>query len=364
MKLLYFTDVHDAYRGLKECLEVSSANLIIVSGDLLYRTFYDDNRLFEFIEIQEIFHTLTRKNRIKDGEIRYPYDLAREIQANPEDYPPEQRNRASRYIDLFETASKNIKEKYEHLKGVIENYARGQVWVLPGNYDMDLKYTAISKLDIHQKDFEFEGVRFSAYGGAPIMTPGIPEKMTVRFREGDSMRNCEPLQQFQAARPDVLLLHQPVYGFFDRIPSVGHVGSTGIRSYFDDHQPLLCLSGHVHEDFGILRKQGTIFMNPSNFGHVESLHGVEPGGYYAEIDLDVNGVSRVLLKHWGGPGKIRDLMTIENPPEARAANRRDAEASRHLPPLEYCYMDPHVARDFPHLEGFVREGREVSRPAR
>ncbi|GIX40614.1 MAG: hypothetical protein KatS3mg129_0347 [Leptospiraceae bacterium] len=75
--------------------------------------------------------------------------------------------------------------------------------------------------------------------------------------------------------------------YFDRIPRYGHVGSMGIRNYLDENIPILVLSGHIHEDYGIyINKKGTVFLNPSNFGGVESVYGYMEGGIFAEIYID------------------------------------------------------------------------------
>jgi len=51
----------------------------------------------------------------------------------------------------------------------------------------------------------------------------------------------------------------------------------------------------VHEDQGILKKGKTVFLNPSNFGAVDSVYGFQPGGFFAEITIENKLVSSVGL---------------------------------------------------------------------
>ena len=96
----------------------------------------------------------------------------------------------------------------------------------------------------------------------------------------------------------------------DKIPGFGNVGSQGIRRYLDDNSPALVVSGHVHEDQGILKKGETIFLNPSNFGSVDSVHGFQEGGFFAEIFLSEKKVNSVNLKRLKGTD-IADIMKVE-----------------------------------------------------
>ncbi|MCI0498091.1 MAG: metallophosphoesterase family protein [Planctomycetales bacterium] len=64
----------------------------------------------------------------------------------------------------------------------------------------------------------------------------------------------------------VLVTHQPAWGTdLDVQFFVQHTGSRSIRSFIEDHQPLLAVSGHMHEARGVDRLGSTILVNPGPF---------------------------------------------------------------------------------------------------
>ncbi len=60
----------------------------------------------------------------------------------------------------------------------------------------------------------------------------------------------------------VLVLHSPAYGTFDTTFSGKHVGSTAVAEAIARCRPAVVLSGHIHEDRGVERKDGVWYMNP------------------------------------------------------------------------------------------------------
>ncbi|MBX7086604.1 MAG: metallophosphoesterase [Leptospirales bacterium] len=316
MKIIYATDIHDALKELRILLSNTEADLYLLSGDILYKAFYDENNIYDFVCIQDEFYGILKEM----PEKMYPYDLATEILRFPEKYSANHEadlvRKAADYRRLFQIAAKTMKEKYELIEGLIEKYSNAETLVLPGNYDIDLRYTALSARSIHHATREFDRLTIAGYGGAPVATSGIPEKLSVVFHERiiDGVLYSEPENFFDDIVPDICVIHNPAYGFFDRIPSMGHVGSQGLRNYLDDHSPLLAVSGHVHEDYGIAKKNGTILLNPSNFGGVDSIEGYQPGGTYAEIYIENKNVHRVRLMILKGEESIplMDINVDEN----------------------------------------------------
>lgn len=309
MKIIYLTDIHDALRELRVLLSTTEADLYLLSGDILYRAFYDEEKLYDFVCLQEDFWSLARN---LDRKIA-PFDLATEILRFPDRYEnnSELESKATEYRVLFEKAAKNMREKYETIEDLIVKFGNADCLMLPGNYDIDLRYTALRDRDMHQQERMLHGWKFAGYGGAPIATPGIPEKLAVAYHERQESGKLfsEPEDFFEEKVPDVLVIHNPAYGFFDRVPMVGHVGSLGIRNYLDDHAPRLVVSGHVHEDYGVCLKHDTLLLNPSNFGGVDSPYGWQAGGAYAEIYVENGAPQRVNLMRLVEE-KHRTLMEI------------------------------------------------------
>jgi Icc-related predicted phosphoesterase len=97
----------------------------------------------------------------------------------------------------------------------------------------------------------------------------------------------EPVFQGSSKKPMVLVTHQPAWGTaVDLQASTRHKGSPLLRSYIEDHQPLLAVSGHIHEACGTDQIGSTLLVNPGPFRN----------GSYATIDI--NGDTAVAKLHW------------------------------------------------------------------
>mgnify|MGYP002148682531 CR=1 FL=1 len=188
-------------------------------------------------------------------------------------------------------------------------------FIIPGNYDITLQGTPVAPYSLHEKSQVIDGVKFAGYGSAPIFTPGIPEELTVTFEESGtgSALVSKPMDFMRHEHADVFVLHNPPYGTLDKLPRYGHCGSQGLRQAVDDVQPRLVLSGHVHESFGLLKLGQSYFLNPSNFGAVESMEGKQPGGYFSTFQLQADESGQKFLRDvtWkrlvGGSIVDRDL---------------------------------------------------------
>lgn len=293
MKIIYLTDIHDGLRNLKEIILQTTADIYLFSGDIIYKAFFNEEKIIDFCTLQDDLYKISNE---KNEDIN-PYDFSIKILRHPKKYSEEYLRLASTYRNLFHQAAKTMKEKYQLIEEMVKKYANSPAHFLPGNYDIDLQYTALYERDLHRKSIIFNNLKLSGYGGAPIITSGIPEKLSVKFHEysKNGIQFSEPEDFFRYERPDIVVIHNPAYGFLDVIPSQGHVGSHGIRRYLDDNQPLLVLSGHVHEDQGILKHGNTIFVNPSNFGPVDSIHGIQGGGFFTEITINDNKIENISL---------------------------------------------------------------------
>ncbi|MCB1140851.1 MAG: metallophosphoesterase [Leptospiraceae bacterium] len=305
MKIIYLTDIHDGLNGLKNIFLHTSADIYILSGDIIYKAFFSTDRIIDFCTCQEELDKLAKK----EGNDRNPYDFATYVIRYPNKFSEETQFMCGQYRYLFNKASKTMKEKYVLIYQLVQKYAKSPCYFLPGNYDIDLQYTDLLDLDLHRKVIHFGGLKFAGYGGAPIVTSGIPEKLAVKFHEYNKSGKfySEPEDFFRDEEPDIVLIHNPAYGYLDKIPRYGNIGSLGIRRYLDDHNPSLVLSGHVHEDLGILKKNNTVFFNPSNFGPVESIFGFQEGGFYGEIYLEEKKVVNVNLMRIQG-NIVTDLI--------------------------------------------------------
>lgn len=322
-------------RDLRILLTETEADIYLFSGDILYRAFYDEEKIFRFVTLQEELVELSRLSPpIAEGRV-YPFDLAQDILRFPEKYgnDPGLLRTASEYRALFDKALKTMREKYELIAELIEKYSNAECRVLPGNYDLDFRYTALEGRSLHRKQLHFGGHILGGYGGAPVATSGIPEKLAVVYHEYSDGRGLysEPENFFHESGADIVLIHNPSFGYFDLAHGIGHVGSMGVRNYVDDNAPRLVLSGHVHEDYGIsMRKNGTILLNPSNFGGVDSIYGYQEGGPFVEIFFEGTRIKEVALRRLKDD-HIYDLMNISCDPEGlRGEIKSDGREHSHL----------------------------------
>ncbi len=290
VRLVFITDIHDAFRPLEAIIRAIPADLFILAGDLIYRIFPRYKTAWRYMELQEIL----AGNRESEGE-----DLRDVAQRLCQDRArPASKGLAQEYLSLSSKAEAAMLRSYQRLEEILARHPHKRIHVLPGNYDMDLQKTALSQRDLHLRCVEVQGWRIAGYGGAKVHTPGIPEHLRIRFRE--EQRGGRPWSEaqefFESVMPHVLALHHPPYGRFDRLAGHGHVGSIGIRNYVDQAEVALVLSGHIHEDWGGEKAMGTFFFNPSNFGRIVGVSGVRPGGYFLDLVLGKAGLEVATLR--------------------------------------------------------------------
>ena len=196
-------------------------------------------------------------------------------------------------------ARRVMQQKYKVLESIISLKQNSRVFCLPGNYDMDLKYTSLHEQDLHLHWYQLDQLRIAGYGGADVWTAGIPERYIVKYRAGIGVdeKHNEMYTFFKAVKPDIIVTHQPPHGIHDGVPSTGPSGSPTLRSFCDSNPVILALSGHIHAACGFQVIEDTVFLNPSNFGEVTDITAeVYEGGFFYEIEIEANRVVNVALK--------------------------------------------------------------------
>lgn len=95
------------------------------------------------------------------------------------------------------------------------------------------------------------------------------------------------MAQLPPQKPLILVTHQPAWGTdVDLQAATRHAGSPSVRSFIEDYQPLLAVSGHIHEAYGTDQVGSTLLVNPGPFRN----------GRYATIDI--NGDTATAALHW------------------------------------------------------------------
>jgi Icc-related predicted phosphoesterase/predicted nucleotidyltransferase len=303
MRLIFATDIHHAFKSLTDLLALTEADITILAGDLVSRAFYRFETAWRFMELQQ----LLRAHRNKVGKEPSLYEMARRLTKTKTNSTL--RTHAEEYVRLADQAEAFLRRVYDRLEHICRQFPRRKIYVLPGNYDMDLHDTALRERDLHLETLTIEGWRLAGYGGARVHTPGMPDHLQVPFREKMTAEGIqsEPLSSFRKTAPEILVLHEPPYGVFDLVPEVGHKGSQGIRAYLDEFPCRIVLTGHYHQSWGGQCIGGTCFFNPSNFGRTETVSKPRPGGYFLDLIIDEQGPEVGMLRRVE-KGEVRDIV--------------------------------------------------------
>ncbi|MHB8770245.1 MAG: metallophosphoesterase family protein [Syntrophales bacterium] len=295
MKLIYAADIHGAFERVKTLLNETAADAYVIAGDLIDIPFYNMGMAVRYHELQTYFHGL--RSRVNKGGLVIE-DFVDEL-LDDRDCAEEIRQNGSAYRRHTIRARRVMQQKYKVLESIVSLKQNARVFCIPGNYDMDLKYTSLHEQDLHLHWYQLGQLRIAGYGGADVWTAGIPERYIVEYRGGIGVdeRHNEMYSFFKAVKPDIIVTHQPPYGIHDGVPSTGPSGSPTLRSFCDTNPVILALSGHIHAACGFQVMEDTVFLNPSNFGEVTDITaGVYEGGFFYEIEIEANRVVAVDLK--------------------------------------------------------------------
>jgi len=295
MRIIYATDIHGDFENVKSLLFGTTADIYIIAGDLIDMPFYNMDSSIRYHELQSYFHGL-RSNMGKENMLIE--DFVDELLENP-DASDEVQAIGTRFQQYTIRARRVMQQKYKVLKNIINTRQQSKILCIPGNYDMDLRFTSLHDNDLHLQWYQKDAMKIGGYGGAAVWTAGIPEKYIVKYQAGmgaDETQN-EMHRFFRAVKPDIIVAHQPAYGIHDNASYRGPVGSPSLRSYCDDNRVLLCLTGHAHEAWGVHYSNDTLYLNPSNFGKVTTASGeIAEGGFFYQIELKDKSVEKIIFR--------------------------------------------------------------------
>ncbi|MFP3317961.1 MAG: metallophosphoesterase family protein [Thermoplasmata archaeon] len=154
------------------------------------------------------------------------------------------------------------------------------VFAIPGNCDPPEILNYFSKanmINMHKNSYSFSRFNLVGLGGADYsfvnLGIGYTDDFAYTFLKSKVDENT------------VVMLHQPPYGILDKVHE-RHTGNRGIRKAIDEKRPFLVISGHIHEERGIIKNESTVFFNP----------GPAKEGYYAILDIDDKKPEIRLLK--------------------------------------------------------------------
>jgi len=128
---------------------------------------------------------------------------------------------------------------------------------IPGNCDPVGLENAIERTrarNLHKKKVRISGLTFIGAGGADF----TPYSTLFEFHDDTFTGWLNPLLE----RDAVLVTHAPPYGCLDINFSGKHRGSRALRRIVEKWEPILVLSGHIHEAPGIERLGRSVCVNP------------------------------------------------------------------------------------------------------
>lgn len=136
---------------------------------------------------------------------------------------------------------------------------------VPGNCDLPpvVKELEKQRVSLHGNRIECGGLQFVGVGGS------VPTGSSAGAEAGeDVFREALAKSVSGLGRADnlVLVSHQPAWGVrLDLRGAVRHTGSRAVREFIEKYQPILAVSGHVHEGYGIDHLGETVLLNPGPF---------------------------------------------------------------------------------------------------
>jgi uncharacterized protein len=158
---------------------------------------------------------------------------------------------------------------------------KGKTYAIPGNCDPPGTLVHIERkaVSLHLKKINIGNYVLGGMGGSNPTIFDTPNEIS----EEDIMTQLRPIME----KNMVLVLHCPPFGTLDVPFSGKHVGSTSISELVEEFKPRVVLSGHIHEDRGIVEKDGMIFMNP----------GPAKEGYSGLLELGESPKLTLLERH-------------------------------------------------------------------
>jgi hypothetical protein len=158
-----------------------------------------------------------------------------------------------------------------------------KIFCVPGNVDTPgvIKILKKEGVSIHGSGVVFKNFGFYGFGGAKT-----PFKTNIEPSENEIHLGLENgWKDVKNAKYKIQVTHNPPHG--TKIDVVGgglNVGSEVVRSFIEEHGPLVAISAHIHEARGIEKLKNTTILNSGKFseGHF-GLINIEDGKVNAKI---------------------------------------------------------------------------------
>jgi len=149
------------------------------------------------------------------------------------------------------------------------------ILAVAGNLDQPdvARYLEDIGISLHGRGIIIEGLGIMGLGGSnytPFNTPyEFSEEELCAFLASGFAR-------IKDAKDFILVSHPPpVLTKTDRLVNGSHVGSMAVRTFIEEKQPLLCVTGHIHESKGQDYIGRTLVLNPGMMkdgGYIEAIY--------------------------------------------------------------------------------------------
>lgn len=151
----------------------------------------------------------------------------------------------------------------ERVLARVEAHAK-RIIAVPGNWDRDEVRLLLDErgYGVHGRGRIIDNIGFFGVGGSG--------HGPVRTGDGSVRRNIrdvleEGYAQVEGAAHTILVTHAPPRGFVDRSFIGLRGGSRAVRDFIGFRRVDICLSGHIHEAFGVDRFNGCVVANSGSF---------------------------------------------------------------------------------------------------
>ena len=154
------------------------------------------------------------------------------------------------------------------------------VLAVPGNLDQPETFPYFERegIALHGKGMVIDGVGLFGCGGSSI----TPFKTPSEFTEDEIYAAlAQGYEAVREVRPLIMVCHTPpLETKCDRIVNGKAVGSPAARHFIEEHQPEVCISGHIHESAAVDAIGRTVVLNAGPF----------KGGGYIVVNIDSGNV--------------------------------------------------------------------------
>lgn len=150
------------------------------------------------------------------------------------------------------------------------------VYAVPGNCDQSEvdQYLRQQNVNLNCNSIEYESCVIAGVGGLESCSRHKEVESTNEFF---SICLGHVAEHKIDGKPLIFVSHFPPFNtVVDRTGMGKHAGMRIIREFIEDHQPLLSITGHIHEGVGIDKIGETTLVNPGSFR----------SGSYAVIEIE------------------------------------------------------------------------------